>query len=83
MHQTDCRISANNQGFPRGRNASVTALFPFFFVFFAVVGNPEEVKGTKPSKRQFGLLCLGKDKELTRLRHKGHQNYYQERVTSF
>lgn len=26
------------------------------FVFFAVVGNPEEVKGTKSSKRQFGLL---------------------------
>lgn len=26
------------------------------FVFFAVVGNPEEVKGTKSTKRQFGLL---------------------------
>lgn len=26
------------------------------FVFFAVVGNLEEVKGTKSSKRQFGLL---------------------------
>lgn len=54
-----------------------------FFVFFAVVGNPEKVKGTKSSKRQFGLPCLEKDKELIRLRHKEHQNYYQERVTSF
>lgn len=39
----------------------------FSFVFFAVVGNPEEVKGTKSNKRQFGLLCLGKYKELMRL----------------
>lgn len=83
MHQTDCRVSANNQGFPKGRNASATRFFLFFFVLFAVAGNAEEVIGTKSNKRQFGLLCLGKGKELVRLRHKGHQNYYQERVTSF
>lgn len=51
----------------------------FIVPFFAGLWNS---RVSKHSKRQCGLIYLGKDKEIIRLRCRGHQNYYQERGTA-